>query len=258
MDHEDGAHPDGFVIDTLDEAAFANEVCQAERQAIARELHDTVIQPLTSLAMSFEAVQSQALPPGMLEAYLGAWRELAREALDSLRGALAGLRTHPHAELGLPEALRRYLAPHLRSHGIRLSLDDRDWPTDLPLDLTSALYLAIREALTNVEKHAHASEASVWMHGSAKRLNIIISDDGVGLRAEDLVLSTRHHDGSGFGLTGMRERMNALGGQMSYGSAPGHGTYIELLVPYEPVPPTSFPPHYAEQGAVARLEKLVH
>lgn len=258
--NQEGVHFGGPPLDRFDgggdAARLAEEVSQAERQVIARELHDTVIQPLTALTISFESIQYQALPPGVLEAYLSAWRELAQEALDSLRGTLSGLRTHPHAYLGLPEALRRYLAPHLRSRGICLSLEDRDWPTDLPLNLTSALYLAVREALTNVEKHAHASEASVWMHGGTRSLDIVVSDNGVGVCLDEVAQRPHDRDGNGFGLTGMRDRLNALGGQMWCRSAPGQGTSIIFLVPSEPEPQAVA--HAAEKGTATQPNHLVH
>lgn len=212
-------------------SAFIDEVRESERQALARELHDTVIQPLAALITSFECLQYQPLTAGVSEAYISAWKELAREAINSLRGTLAGLSEHPHAELGLPEALRRYLAPQLRSHGLRMTLDVGEWPEDLPLDITTSLYLAIREALTNVEKHARASEVSVVLRATTRTLIIIVADDGVGINAEDLALKPRAA-GSGLGIDGMRARTHALGGKLTLSTAPGRGVRVEIRVPH--------------------------
>ena len=92
------------------------------------------------------------------------------------------------------------------------------WPEDLPLDITTSLYLAIREALTNVEKHARASEVSVVLRATTRTLIIIVADDGVGINAEDLALKPRAA-GSGLGIDGMRARTHALGGKLTGRSA---------------------------------------
>jgi signal transduction histidine kinase len=235
LDH-DGSTLAAGPIGLVDEALLAEEVRQAERRDIARELHDTVIQPLTSLAMSFESLQYQPVTPGILEAHLGAWRELAYEALDSLRATLAGLHTHPHAQLGLPDALHCYLAPQLRCHSVRLAIECRDWPVDLPLDLTSILYLIVRELLTNVEKHAHATEATVLMRADGGALCLIVTDNGVGFSHDSLGFRTPRRRGSGLGLTGIRERVEMLGGRVAYRSAPGQGVQVELRIPVAPQP----------------------
>lgn len=206
-------------------------VREAERREIARELHDTVIQPLASLVTSLECMQRQTLAPGLVEAYLGAWKELAQEAMDSLRCTLTGLRTHPHAQLGLPDALLRYLAPHVRSRGLRLTLESQEWPLDVPVELTSSLYLVVREALTNVSKHARASEVTVLMGADADNLRITVTDDGVGFRHEDVDRTGPKANGSGLGIGNMRDRVRTVGGQLLLVTAVGRGVRVEITVP---------------------------
>jgi signal transduction histidine kinase len=217
--------------DRGDEASLAEEVRQAERRDLARELHDTVIQPLTSLALSFETVRYQPLSEGMLEAYIGAWRELTQEAIEALRSALMGLRMHPHAQLGLIEALHRYLAPQMRSCGVQTAIKCDAWPGDVPLDYTSSLYLVVREALTNIEKHAHASEVTMLLRGDAEQLCVIIADNGVGLPLGGSEPISEPHPGSGFGIGAMRERVEALGGQLVVITSPGRGVQLEIHLP---------------------------
>jgi signal transduction histidine kinase len=212
-------------------ASREEQVREAERREIACELHDTVIQPLASLLVSLECVQRQSLAPGMVEAYLGAWKELAQEAMDSLRCTLAGGRTHPHAELGLPDALLRHLAPQVRSRGLRLTLESRDWPRDVPLDHTSSLYLVVREALTNVSKHARASEVAVLLGADADNLRIIITDNGVGMRQEEVERARPATNGTGFGIGNMRDRIQTIGGQLILFTALGSGVRVEITVP---------------------------
>jgi signal transduction histidine kinase len=214
-----------------DEIAIAAEAREVERRHIARELHDTVLQPLASLVMSFTYVDRQPLRQGVIEAYMGAWRELAQEALDSLRSALIGMRTHPHALIGLPEAVYRYLGPQVRSRGMQLTFECRDWPADLPIDWTSHLYLVVREALSNVEKHAHASEVTVVLEADAKHLYIIVSDNGVGFRRGSCARGQHDGLGTGLGINGMRDRVRMLGGRLDITAAPGTGVRLKVRLP---------------------------
>jgi two-component system, NarL family, sensor histidine kinase LiaS len=203
-----------------------------ERRALARELHDTVVQPLTSLVMSFAYLEHFPQGAGQMEANVVLWKELAQEALDSLRRTLAGLHTSPHIQSNLPEALGRCLVPQLCSRGIRLVVEPHNWPEDLPIDWTSNLYLVVREALTNTEKHAHASMVIVVLCADTKELSISITDNGLGFRADDLVLASRQDQlGSGLGISGMRARVQMLGGTLDLMTAPGCGVRLEIRVP---------------------------
>lgn len=220
----------GAVLATVAEQV-AEQAREAERTAIARELHDTVIQPLAALVTSLDAFAPHLVAPAATEAYVAAWGELAREAIVSLRCALAGLRTHPHAQLGLPEALQRYLVPQARAQGIRLILESRDWPVDMPADWTTSLYLLVREALTNVHKHARATEVTILIRAHAASLSIIIVDNGVGFRVDQVEAARVDRRQSGFGIVGMRERISLLGGTLRLVSAPGRGTRVEIAAP---------------------------
>jgi len=219
-------------------------VLEAGRVELAREMHDTVIQPLTTLVMSLEAQKYRQLSPGQVEAYLNAWQELAREALDCLRQTLAGLRDHPHTQLGLISALQRYLVPALRADGHRVIFEHRDWPDDLPLEYVSNLYLILREALTNIKKHARASEVAILLRGE-DQLSMTVVDNGVGFTPA-MARPRNTPPGARFGLAGMRERVAALGGAISLESAPGQGTRLEIRVPL----PASMVANWPEMGAV--------
>jgi|GEM_PF-3385490 len=200
------------------------------RIQLAREMHDTVIQPLTTLVTSLEAQKYRQLSPGQLEAYLDAWQELAREALDCLRQTLAGLRNHhPHSRLGFISAAQGYLIPALRAEGHRVTFEHRDWPDDLPVEYVSNLYLILREALTNIKKHARASEVAILLRGGG-HLSMTIVDNGVGFTPA-LARPANTPRGMRFGLAGMYERVAALGGTMRIESTPGQGTRIEVIVP---------------------------
>jgi len=144
---------------------------------------------------------------------------------------MAGQLAQPNGQLGLPEALRRHLVPQIQARGLPVTLQSASWPADLPNDWTTTLYLTVREALMNVEKHAHASECAVLLRADARTLSILIVDDGVGFRAKRTSQSRPTAAGTGFGIGGMRERVRQLGGRMTITSAPGHGARIEISVP---------------------------
>jgi len=237
----DGRASDGSRLARVAEAAR-----EAERADIARELHDTVIQPLAALVTSLESFALHLTSPAVTEAYVGAWRELAQEAIVSLRCSLGGLRTHPHAQVGLPEALHRYLVPQARAQGLRLMLESREWAADLPVDVTSSLYLLVREALTNVQKHARATEATILLRADESHIWIIIADNGVGFCIEEVSAACAGERRTAFGIVGMRERVSLLGGELTLVSAPGQGTRIEISAPRpphedDPVPADAFP-----------------
>lgn len=208
-------------------SSMAAEARQAERVRIARELHDSVVQPLASLLMSFTCLESSASSSETIDANLPIWKGLAQEALDALRVSLLDMNLHPHARLGLPEALRRHVIPHLQLQGLRVSFDCQAWPTDVPLEWTSHLYLVVREALLNVEKYARASTVSISLSASPVYLKVEVADDGIGFQPRH-VRRTGSASGTGLGIVGMRERVRGLGGQLRLVSAPGEGVRLNV------------------------------
>jgi two-component system, NarL family, sensor histidine kinase UhpB len=219
---------------SMEQRAIA-DACEAERRGLAHELHDTVIQPLTSLVMSFTCFEQGPPSEDSTNSHLNQWRELAEEALDSLRSTLAGFRPFVHGGSGgLPEALQRCLAPQLGSRGMQLNVESRNWPQDLPSDWNWHLYLAVREALTNVEKHATASEVNAHLHAEADFLVITVADNGVGLRCDEFATGWFAQPGCGLGMSGIRERLSMLGGHLDIAAEPGHGVRLEMWLPRPP------------------------
>jgi signal transduction histidine kinase len=227
--HEYGLRPSS-AGSSMEQYAIPNDG-GGERHDLARELHDTVIQPLTSLVMSFTCLERR--PPGAeyTEAHLVLWKRLAQEALDSLRSTLAGFRSSLHAGWGLSEALHRSLAPQLGSRGMRLNIESHDWPIDIPPDWNWNLYLAVREALTNVEKHASATEVWVHLHAEVDSLSITVIDDGIGFRSDELARKRFAGPGCGLGIDSIRDRLSMLGGRLDITTAPGCGVRLEMQLP---------------------------
>jgi len=206
---------------------------EAERHRIARELHDSVVQSLTALVADLEYFQTRQLSSldqsGQAVAEkVAAWQELARYSLASMRQALGGLRQQDELDFGLEYAIQVVLS-ELREAGYTVVFECDNWPDQLPAEHTSHLYYIVREALTNISKHAHATSITVYMFAFENHLHISISDDGVGMNKQ----STNSYVYSGYqlGLTGIRERVSLLNGQITIESLEGRGTRVDVEIP---------------------------
>lgn len=227
-----------IVLQDLAHAARAVELArQAERQNLARELHDTVVQPLVALVTLLDLLPAQPVSADTLIAHAQAWKQLASESLESLRRTVAGLQTHPHTMQALPDAFRAYLVPLLDARGVPVTVEVQDWPDHLPAEWAFHLYLAVREAVVNADKHGHASQITILMRGESTHLSLVVVDNGIGFRRRTAThpragssLSARS-SGNGLGIASMRERVHLLGGELSISSVQGEGVRIEIIVP---------------------------
>lgn len=229
------------TVGTMDEP-LARLAQEAERRRIARDLHDGVVQSLTALAADLEYFRTRCLSaqPGDSSQFaekVESWQELARESLDSMRQALGNLRagseaacslTQPCGVLNLPYAIEALLAK-MQGAGYRVEYECEDWPVALPEEYTSNLYSIVREALTNISKHADATMISVCLFSFESCLHLSIADDGVGTAHN--ASSARQKHGYHQGLIGMRERAALLGGRMALESIPARGTRIDIDIP---------------------------
>lgn len=196
-----------------------------ERQRLARELHDSVTQALYGISLYAEAA-SRALADGASEAVattLRDIRETSQEALGETRLLLYELRPPLLEEHGLAGALRTRLQAVEARAGLATEFacdaDER-----LPPETEQALYRLAQEALNNVLKHAHARHVSVRLGLASHGALLEIADDGVGFEPG-------HRGEGGFGMPGMRERTERLGGMLHVESAPGAGTRVRVEVP---------------------------
>ena len=220
------------MLDVLDSPAsrFAQE---AERRRIARELHDGVVQSLTALVADLEYFRTRYLPAtsqasSEVVEKVETWQELARDSLTSMRQALGGLRKPSELDLGLEYAIEVILT-ELRDTGYTVQFECDDWPALLPLEYTSNIYYIVREALTNISKHAKASSIKVCMFSFEGYLHVSISDDGVGMKKQRV--SAKANSGYHQGLIGLRERATLLNGQLGIESDPGRGTRVDVDIP---------------------------
>lgn len=196
-----------------------------ERRGFARELHDGINQLMTAAKFSIELGLRQIRRGS--EDYQGS----LTKALDTLDDSINEVRRISHGlrpalldNMGLSAALEG-LAKSFEEHtGIRvvLVLDGANPPDDVAI----MLYRVVQEALTNIERHAHASTVNLCLHQTLTEAQLELHDDGVGFDPESLPID------KGIGLKNMRERVELLGGYWHLHSKPGGGTHIRATLPF--------------------------
>jgi signal transduction histidine kinase len=207
------------------EAAVAEE-----RNRLAREIHDTLAHYLTVVNVQLEAAEKLApnQPARSLEA-VGRARRLTLECLQETRRSVGALRAATIEELALPGALVQLTREFGESTGIDVTLDLGNVATlRLSPEAAQALYRTVQEALTNVQRHAHATHARVTIAAPNGVVTLRVEDDGVGPKPYQDADARE-----GFGLIGLRERVALLGGQLDFG--PGHhaGACLTVTLPIE-------------------------
>lgn len=133
-------------------------------------------------------------------------------------------------DLGLEPAIKRYLNNYNEQYGLQINYLFFGQQRRLDSTVEVALFRIIQEMVTNIRKHAMAKNAVVKIELLRKKINIYVKDDGIGFDP-DMIITDR--DGEGYGLIGMRERIQLLKGEMNIISAPGQGTSISVSVPLD-------------------------
>ncbi len=197
-----------------------------ERQRMARELHDTLAQGLAGLILQLEAIDLQ-LSHGRLDRLkiiVDQAMQRARNALASARSSIEDLRTGESAVDDLAEAVRLEAERFSSTTGIPCTLR-LEPPASLPAPVREHALRIVAEGLANVERHAQAAHARIELSGE-DALEITLADDGVGFDPE----TTRDRAGH-YGLVGLRERAQLVGGSLDVISAPGQGTILSVRLP---------------------------
>jgi signal transduction histidine kinase len=201
------------------------EAAEAERRRWARELHDETLQALGGLKVLLSSAarveDAEAMRPAIAQAIEHVTTEIA-----NLRALITELRPAALDQLGLLPALTSLLQRTVAMTDLEvesdLSLADED--ARLPDEIETTVYRLVQEALTNVGKHADARRVTVRIHEDAGRLDVLVSDDGRGLRGGSA-------GGGGFGLVGMRERVELAGGELTVADAAPGGTVVRAQIP---------------------------
>jgi signal transduction histidine kinase len=201
------------------------EVAEAERQRLARELHDQVGQQLTALGINLNIVRAH-MPEEVGDAIrsrLDDSLSLVEQTTERIRDVMARLRPPVLDDYGLVAALHWYGEQFARRTGIAVVVEGEE-PVPRPAThVESALFRITQEALTNVAKHAQATHVMVSVQVQGEILRLVIADDGIGF---DSGLSASH----GWGLLTMTERAEGVGGRCRIESVPGQGTPVSVEV----------------------------
>jgi len=215
-----------------------------ERKRIARELHDETTQSLAVLVMGLESAV-QGLRAGGPPPRLDEVKALAVHILEEIHRLILDLRPSVLDDLGLYSAVRWYAERYLAPQGIsvRCELGPAP-PAGLAPEVEIAAFRMCQEALSNVLRHAQAESVLVQLEADDRELRIEIEDDGRGFDSSGPGPANRPH----YGLLGIRERAEILGGSVRVESSPGHGTRVVVRVPL--AGPASDVPGDSGAGAV--------
>lgn len=199
---------------------------EEERRRVAREIHDGPAQLLANVVLRMDVCQRLAeQDPGRLAAELQQLKDLVRMSLQDVRKVIFDLRPMALDDLGLVPALRTYVQSFQSRTAIEVDL--AAFGADRPYDpaFAVAVFRLVQEALTNVEKHARATRVWITLEVRGSDLRVSVRDNGVGFDVEAV---RRSAPGTRFGLHGMRERAELVGGRMDLQSAPGQGTRLQF------------------------------
>ena len=204
---------------------------EAERQRIARDLHDETGQSLTAIGMGLRGLSGK-LSSRNKEAFgtLHKLESLTADSLQELERLISDLRPSHLDDLGLSAALRWY-AGKIQEHStisIRVDIVGEEHNLDDAMKIT--IFRIIQESLNNIIKHAQASNVNIYLRFEEKNVRINVRDNGIGFDLDQV--KQKRTSRASLGLAGMEERAALLGGTVIVQSRPGYGTEVEALIPY--------------------------
>ena len=204
-----------------------------ERQRMAHEIHDTLAQGFTSIVMNLEAAEG-VMPSNLDRAqhHLDQARLTARESLTEARRLVWALRPEALENASLPDALGRLAQRWSEESGISAEVTTTGTPCPLSPEVEAMLFRVAQESLNNARKHARgASRVALTLSYMGETVALDVRDDGAGFDPAREFGKTRDRDSGGFGLKGMRERVEGVGGFLSVESAPGEGSTLTVELP---------------------------
>lgn len=202
---------------------------EAERKALARELHDQIIQDLLSYNYQLEEIENE-MAGGSQSLELEKIRQGLRQAISSLRQMCSDLRPPTIDSHGLSAAIRSLAHQWSEQHGIPVDLEVDPDLGRLPEAIELSVFRIVQEGLSNVRKHAFATRVALTLRRThTASLFVQLADNGRGLRAPINLasLSEQKH----FGLVGISERVSLLGGTLRFTSPPGGGLVLQIEIP---------------------------
>ncbi|MBI3730939.1 MAG: PAS domain S-box protein [Burkholderiales bacterium] len=206
-------------------SAALQSIREEERKHIARELHDDLGQLLAALRMDLSLLQRDSVLTGKTQQTLNSMDQLLLTSITTLRRIATDLRPRALDEGGLYFALQTLQKEFSHRHGIVCDLEANEEQLALDDARSTAIFRIIQESLTNVVRHADATEVQIAFERSPTTLSFSVTDNGKGIEADEMRKSRS------FGLVGMRERVKAMHGEFQVASQPGEGTRLKINLP---------------------------
>ncbi len=200
---------------------------EEERKRISRELHDETGQALMVIRLYLSMLDG-IVKPQPAHSKIRETVDVVDRTIEGIRRIIAKLSPLLLEELGLVAAIRKEAKELTKNTGVRARVVVGDEIGRLPAGMEAAIYRIVQEALHNVAKHAQARTVTVQMWRENNGLRLLIDDDGIGMAAASQKSSSRGHS---FGVAGIKERVNLMGGALRITSGKGKGTRIEITLP---------------------------
>jgi PAS domain S-box-containing protein len=210
------------------------EAHEEERARIARELHDDINQRLALASVRLGYLKQS--PPGsaaQLEQEIGTISQEIADLVADIQALSHGLHPARLELLGLERAAAAFCEELASRHDLAVDVHVEAIPKALPADISLCLYRVLQEALQNVVKHGGARHAHVSLKGRGNTIDLTVKDSGAGFDPHEAMR------GPGLGLTSMKERLRAIGGQLGVRSQRGNGTTIHAVAPLRPTTKTA-------------------
>jgi signal transduction histidine kinase len=202
------------------------EVHEEERSRIARELHDDLSQQMALLQIGLdEFEQGETRPSSEAREKVLNLKEIAEQVSSNIHDLSHRLHPSKIDVLGLLPSLEGFCREFPKIHHLQVQFAHHDIPKEIPKDVSLCLFRIVQEALRNVVKHSGAAQAKVELLGIGDRIELCVSDTGVGFDPASA------HCRQGIGLVSMRERLRLIGGELTVESASPHGTRICARTP---------------------------
>ena len=203
-----------------------HEVREGERMRIARELHDELAQWLTALKMDVSWLAGRVgAEDNRVQEKVERMKQLVDSAVSSVRRIAHDLRPAMLDDLGLVPAIEHLLHEFSERTGLVVELETRADEVEFREPLSTAVYRMVQEGLTNVARHARATEVRVAVRVAGGELIVSVRDNGIGVGAVQL------NSGKSFGLLGIKERARTLGGEAEIHTAREGGAIVEIRIP---------------------------
>lgn len=204
---------------------------EEERKRVAREIHDGPAQSMANIVMRAEfCLKLLDMSPEKVRDELIALQNIVRISLMDVRKIIFDLRPMVLDDLGLAPAIKRYLSNYKEQYGLQVEFLFFGQQTRLDSSVEVAVFRIVQEMVSNIHKHACAKNSVVKIEMLNNRINIQVRDDGKGFNMNKIMANKERE---GYGLIGMRERVQLLNGDISIVSAPGKGTSISISIPLD-------------------------